>query len=184
MKIGEEQQVCREQMRAYQTQRAQLYGQLKQLRSWMKTAPDGQEQYGKEAASLELTLQAMDEKQQEYEDYMNRLAERYCAYWNAEAAKQQAAASEEYAADVGKIMEVSRRLMRGAIVPAADEKKLMEFSMDMYQMAKNVGAMIRRQKREKYDSLWEDEQEKVTGSGEEPEKPEEILSVKEQETAV
>ena len=34
----------------------------------------------------------------------------------------------------------------------------MDFSMDMYQMAKNVGSMIRRQKREKYDSLWEEEE--------------------------
>ena len=100
----------------------------------------------------------MDEKQQEYQDYLSRLTEQYCAYWNAEAAKQQASASEDYVEDIGKIMEVARRLMKGAIVPAADERKLMDFSMDMYQMAKNVGSMIRRQKREKYDSLWEEEE--------------------------
>ena len=45
-------------------------------------------------------------------------------------------------------------------MPAADEKKLMEFSMEMYQTAKNVGAMVQRQKREKYDSLWGEEEEK------------------------
>ena len=51
--------------------------------------------------------------------------------------------------------------MRGAIVPASDEKKLMEFSMEMYQTAKNVGAIAKQQKREKYDTLWGEEGEKT-----------------------
>ena len=38
--------------------------------------------------------------------------------------------------------------------------RLMEFSNEMYQTAKSVGAMIRRQKREKYDTLWGEEEEK------------------------
>ena len=59
--------------------------------------------------------------------------------------------------EMGKIMEVARRLMKGSIVPASDEKKLMEFSMDMYQMAKNIGAMVRQEKKEKYDTLWGEE---------------------------
>ncbi len=62
---------------------------------------------------------------------------------------------------MAKIMEVARRIMRGAIVPAADEKKLMEYSEEMYQTAKSIGAMVQRQKKEKYDSLWEDEEEKA-----------------------
>ena len=61
---------------------------------------------------------------------------------------------------MAKIMEVARRIMRGAIVPASDEKKLMEYSEEIYQTAKSVGAMVRRQKKEKYDSLWGDEEEK------------------------
>ena len=75
-------------------------------------------------------------------------------------ADQQADAAEEYAVDMAKIMEVARRIMRGAIVPASDEKKLMEYSEEIYQTAKSVGAMVRRQKKEKYDSLWGDEEEK------------------------
>ena len=58
------------------------------------------------------------------------------------------------------MMEVARRIMKGGIVPASDEKKLMEFSFEMYQTAKNIGAMVQREKREKYDSLWGDEEEK------------------------
>ena len=59
------------------------------------------------------------------------------------------------------IMEVARRLMKGGIVPASDEKKLMEFSMEMYQAAKNMGAMAKQREKEEYDSLWEEEEEKV-----------------------
>ena len=73
MKIGEAQQACREQIKAYQTQRAELSGQLKMLRSRMEAAPGGQEQYTKDAATLELTLQELDEKQQEDQDYLSRL---------------------------------------------------------------------------------------------------------------
>jgi len=43
-------------------------------------------------------------------------------------------------------------------VPASDEKKLMEFSMEMYQAAKNIGAMAKE--KEEYDTLWEEEEEK------------------------
>ena len=81
---------------------------------------------------------------------MDQLTEKYCAYWNTEVAKQQKEAGKEAAAEMGKIMEVARRLMKGAIVPASDEKKLMEFSMDMYQVAKNIGAMARQEKKDKY----------------------------------
>ena len=160
MKIGEAQQLYREQTRIFREQKAAVSKQLQNVRRRMEASPDGQGRYGEEAAVLELTLDKLDEKQKEYQDYLSEVSEQYCAYWNATAAEQQADAAEEYAADMGKIMEVARRLMRGAIVPASDEKKLMEFSMEMYQTAKNVGAMVQRQKREKYETLWGEEEEK------------------------
>ena len=143
--------------------------QLQTLRRRMEAHPDGKEQYESEAATLELTLDALKEKQEDYQDeketeyqeYLDKLAEQYCAYWNNAAAEQQADAAEDYAVDMAKIMEVACRIMRGAIVPAADEKKLMEYSEEMYQTAKSIGAMVQRQKKEKYDSLWEDEEEKA-----------------------
>ncbi len=160
MKIGEAQQIYRNQVKEYQEQKAAISKQLKNIRNQMKISSDKQEQYQSEAATLELTLNALDEKQQEYYDYLDRLADQYCAYWNATVAEQQADAAEEYAIDMGKIMEVAHRIMKGAIVPASDEKKLMEFSFEMYQTAKNIGAMVQRQKKEKYDSLWGEEEEK------------------------
>lgn len=160
MKIGEAQQIYREQVMAYQTQKAALSKRLQEVRSRMESSPNAQEQYGSEAAVLELTLDALTDKQTEYQDYLSKLSVQYCARWNAAASEQQADAAEEYTAEMGKIMEVARRIMKGGIVPAADEKKLMEFSNELYQAAKAVGAMVQRRKKEKYDSLWENEEKK------------------------
>lgn len=160
MKIGEAQQIYREQVREYREQKLIVSRKLEEARKRMGTSPKDQENYASEAATLELTLDALDEKQTEYQEYLDKLADQYCAHWNAAVAEQQGDAAKEYAADMGKLMEVARRIMKGAIVPAADEKKLMEFDNDLYQTAKSIGAMARRQKREKYDSLWKEKEEK------------------------
>ena len=86
MKIGEAQQLYRMQIKEYQSQKAALAKQLKTIRSRMETFPDQKEQFGSEAATLELTLNALDEKQQEYYDYLDELADQHCAYWNAAVA--------------------------------------------------------------------------------------------------
>ena len=160
MKIGEAQHIYRKQVSDYREQRTAVSKRLKDVRSRMEKSPENREQFESEAAALELTLDSLEEKQSEYEKYLEQLSEKYCAYWNTAVAEQQGDAMEEYAADMGKIMEVARRIMKGAIVPASDEKKLMEFSNEMYQTAKSVGAMVQRQKREKYDTLWGEEEEK------------------------
>ena len=160
MKIGEAQQIYREQVKEYRAQRSAIAKQLKDVRSRMEHFPGRQEEYASEAATLELTLNALDEKETEYQEYLDRLAQQYCAYWNATVADQQADAAAEYAEDVAKMMEVDRRIMKGGIVPAQDEKKLMEYSFEMYQTAKNIGSLAQREKKEKYKSLWKEEEEK------------------------
>ncbi len=163
MKIGEAKQMYRDQVNAYRKQQAILSKQLEEVNKKLQQAPQDkkeQEAYQSQAATLQLTLDALEEKEDEYQEYLDQLAEQYCAYWNKTVAEQQKEAGKEYAAEMGKLMEVARRLMKGAIVPASDEKKLMEFSMDMYQVAKNIGAMVRQQKKEKYDSLWDEEKKK------------------------
>ena len=160
VKIGEAQQLYREQVQAYQTQKVALSKQLQSLRSKMEHSAEGQEQYGSEAAVLELSIEALNEKQTQYQDYLDRLMDQYCAHWNAAVAEQQADAAEEYAAEMGKLIEVARRIMKGGIVPAEDERKLMKFDYELYIAAKNIGAMARLEKREEYDSLWGEEEEK------------------------
>lgn len=78
--------------------------------------------------------------------------------FNAEAAKQTSKALEKYGEDIAKIMEVYRRIASGAKVPAEDEKKLMDYSYEMYSAAKQA-ALMAQQNDEEYDSLWEDEEE-------------------------
>jgi len=158
MKIVEARQLYSSQIRAYQEQKSVLFKQQQELEQKINTTPDGKTVYANEAAILELTMKAVDEKQTEYQEYMNKLSQQWAATANMVSAKQQGEAMEEYVTDMGKIMEVARRLMKGAIVPPADEKKLMEYSMELYQAAKNMGAMAKQKEKEEYDSLWEDEE--------------------------
>ncbi len=158
MKIEEARQIYNTQIKSYREQQTLLYKQKQELEQKINTTPDGKNIFADEAATLELTMAAVDEKQNEYQEYMNKLMEQWTAAANLESAKQQGDAMEEYAVDMAKIMEVARRIMKGGIVPPSDEKKLMEYSMEMYQAAKNIGAMARE--KEEYDSLWEEEEEK------------------------
>ncbi len=161
MKISEARQIYNSQIRAYHEQQVILSKQKKELEAKMNAVPDGKSIYANEAAVLELTIKAVDEKQNEYKDYMEKLMGQWTATANMVSAEQQGDAMEDYATDMGKIMEVARRLMKGAIVPASDERKLMEYSMELYQAAKNMGALARQKEKEEYDSLWGDEEEKV-----------------------
>jgi hypothetical protein len=116
--------------------------------------------YANEAAVLELTIEAVDAKQDEYRNYMEKLQEQWAATANMVSAQQQGDAMAEGMEDLGKIMEVARRIMKSGVVPPSDEQKLMDYSMELYQAAKNMGILAKQKEREEYDSLWEEEEEK------------------------
>ena len=160
MKIAEARQLYSTQIRAYQEQHTALFKQKKELEEKIKAEENGSITYANEAATLELSIKAVEEQKSQYQEYMDKLMQQWNAVANMEVAKQQGEAMEEYAVDLGKIMEVARRIMKGGIVPPTDEKKLMEYSMELYQAAKNIGALVRKE-REEYDSLWEDDEEKA-----------------------
>lgn len=160
MKIKDAQQTYRTQIQAYRTQKAAIAKKQEALKKKMESAVGGSELFGDEAAVLQLTYDALDKKQNEYSDYLEKLNEQKYAIEEMENSKQQGEAVKESGADMAKIMEVARRIMKGARVPASDERKLMEFDDKLYQMAKNVGAMVKLRKRKKYDSLWDDEKKK------------------------
>ena len=161
MKIDEARKLYSSQIKSYHDQQKVLFQQKKELEHKINVTPNGKTVYANEAAVLELTMKAVDEKQTEYKDYMAKLNEQSAAIANMVSAEQQGEAMEEYAEDLGKIMEVARRIMKGGIVPAGDEKKLMEYSMELYQAAKNIGAMIKQKEKKEYDSLWEEEKEET-----------------------
>ena len=174
MKIGEAKIIYREQISAYKEQKQILSQRKKTIEEQMKYSPEAKTMFAEEAATLELTINALDEKQSEYQDYLNRLNQQWLGVVNAESSKQQNDAMEEYNKNLTKVMEVARRLMKGAIVPASDERKLMEYSMELYQAAKNIGSMVKQKEKEKYDSLWDEKEDKTA-----PEDPMEIADGKE-----
>ena len=160
MKINEARKIYSSQLREYREQKNLLNKQKQELEQKSKTAgKEEQAVFAKEAAVLELSINALDEKREEYQEYMNKLTEQWAAKANMIVAEQQGEAAKEYVEDLAKIMEVARRLMKGGIVPASDERKLMEYSMELYQAAKNIGALAKE--REEYDSLWEEKKEEA-----------------------
>ena len=174
MKIGEAKVIYRNQISAYQEQKNILAKQKQALEEKMKHDPEAKKLFAEEAATLELTIDALDKKQSEYQDYMSKLNAQWAGQVNALTAKQQSEAMEEYNQDLMKVMEVARRLMKGAIVPPQDEKKLMEYSMELYQAAKNIGALSKQKEKEEYDSLWDEKEDKSV-----PEDPTEVADNKE-----
>lgn len=158
MKIGEARKTYSVQVREFWEEKKALENQKKTLEDKIKATPNGKETFAKEAVTLELSYHAVSEKYEEYSKTMNQIMDQYTALFNAEVSKQQGEAMEEYAEDMVKLMEVARRIMKGARVPASDEKKLMEYSMELYMAAKNMAVLNENKKKEEYDSLWEDEE--------------------------
>lgn len=75
-----------------------------------------------------------------------------------EQMRKQSKEGAEAALDFAKIMEIARRISNGDKVPPSDEKKLLEYSSEMYQMAKTAAmAHQNDKKRKEYDALFEEE---------------------------
>lgn len=164
MKVGEAQKLYRAQRATIIDRRRKLVKKKEELDNKVKTAFDSEkrEVYANEAATLELTIGALNEKFDENQKVLDRLTEQYVSVFNAEVSKQQKDAMEDAALEMGKIMETARRIGKGARVPAADEKKVMDYSMELYLAAKNLALLnkMKDKKKEEYDSLWGDEEEK------------------------
>lgn len=160
MKIGEAQSAYSKQIQAYNQARNELYAQKEELNKRIFSTPNGAVIYQNEAAVLELQYNAVDQKRQEYQDYMDKLLEQKAAVWNSHVAEQQGDAMAEAVNEEAKVMTVARRIMNGDKVPAKDERKLMEYDYKLYSMDKNAAAMLEFQERRKvHKSLWEDEEE-------------------------
>ena len=158
MKIPEAQKIYRANRQELIDQRKLLIKRRDELERKKRVTPNGNELFSEEAATLELSINEVNKKFDDNLEILDKLGEQYAAVWNSEVAKQQADAMEKAGIDMSKIMEVARRIADGAKVPAKDEEKLMEFSMELYMAAKNMAAM-NADKDEEYDSLWEDEEE-------------------------
>lgn len=107
-----------------------------------------------------VTLQISEEAKQKY---MEQAQLQYMYQQNLENMRQQEDAAEEHADDMGKAMTIFRRIANGDIVPWSDEKRLMEYSSELYQAAKNIGAMSKNKEPKKYKSVDEDEEKSQNG---------------------
>lgn len=165
MKIGEARAVYSAQLQKYWNQKLSLAKQKKQLEEKAKILPNEKEQFAQEAVALELSYNAVTEKYEEYHNFMEQVNTLHTTLFNAEVSKQQGEAMAEYTQDIVKIMEVARRIAKGAKVPYSDEQKLMEYNMEMYMSAKNLAMINMQKKKEEYESLWDEEKDK----GENPE---------------
>ena len=162
MKIGEARKIYSAQLKEFQEQKLSLAKQKKELERKMGIFPDRKEEYANEAATLELSYNAVSQKYEEYRNFMDKLMQQHMLLYSAEASKQQGDAMEEHTEDLIKIMEVARRIGRGDKVPAYDEQKLMEYSMELYMAAKNMAMLseLQEKDKEKHKSLWNDDEEK------------------------
>lgn len=77
------------------------------------------------------------------------------------AQKTQDAAREKIAKDQAKVMAVYRAMAKGDIVPAGDERKLQEYSSDLYQAAKMAQSMAQQAERRKQASQWDEKEEEA-----------------------
>lgn len=162
MKIGEAKQTYGVQIKEYFNKQKELDAEKKALDRKIRTTENGAVVFQNEAAILELQYNAVSDKRQEYQDYMDKLSEQWANVANMVSSEQQGDAMADAAEELGKIMEVAKRIMHGDKVPATDEKKLMEYDWKLYSMAKNAAAMLEMQeKRKEHKSLWENEEEKT-----------------------
>lgn len=97
-------------------------------------------------------IQKANEKRQQDNEAVTMMN---VAIHNANVAEQQKDAIEEEVDRQAKAMEIARRISKGGQVPPQDEKLLMEYSADMYQMAKQAALLAKEH--EKYDTLVEEE---------------------------
>lgn len=97
------------------------------------------------------------------EEAMNKYHELYLARMNMENMRENEEAAEEEAENLAKIMTIFRRICNGDIVPARDEKKLLEHSEKLYQVAKTAQMLAQNDDPKKYKSVDEDEEETLEG---------------------
>ena len=157
MKISEAQSI-------YRAYRQELINQTKTLikqrdEAQKKFETTGSTQFSEQAATLQLSIEATQEKFDENQKVLDSLAEQHAAIWNAEVSKQQADAMQDMGIELSKIMTVARRMSNGDEVPYTDEKKLLEYSNELYQAAKSAQMIHQMEEHEKYDSLWGEEEE-------------------------
>ena len=148
----------------YRGYRQQLVSQKRKLAKQKEAAEKkfestGEQEFSDEAATLQLSAEAVEAVFKKNQEILDDLQMQYTAAWNAEVARAEADPETGYAATMGKILTTVARMCAGDKVPYTDEKKVMEYDKDLYATAKQAQAMMAqiKKKRKEYDSLWDEE---------------------------
>ena len=165
MKLGQARQITSERLSFLVQRKRELTGVLKGDPS----ASAGGANYDR--VELTRTLNAVQEEYEQTLEVAHRLSELDANIQNAEASRQQGEAQAEAMEELMKILEVFRRISKGDKVPATDERKLMEYSSEMYMAAKNMALLRQRCDGKEHESLWADEEPE-----EEPVDPSELAA--------
>ena len=150
MKIGEAQKV-------YSTRLNELWNRKRELLKQQKENEKKQNHEANQGVILELSK--VDEQYKQMQDFMDQFSLYRMTLENMETAKKQGEAVKNAADDMAKCLEIARRISNGDRVPAYDEKKLMDYSFELYMAAKNTAMMNAGKKHKDHDSLWEDEED-------------------------
>ncbi len=160
MKIGEASQVYAARLKALNEQRNALYEQKKALEDGKIVMTD------EEISELGKAIDRVELNHDNASKIMDSINAQRTFLQNAESAERQGKNAAKHADDYSKCLEVARRIARGDKVPPKDEQKLLEFSSEMYQMAKIMAAAAHNEKAKNHKSLWKDDDE-----NQQPEKP-------------
>ena len=90
MKTGEARGIYSSVLKSYNEQKFKLSKQREELKERMESTPDGKTRYADEAATLELKYNAVAEKQDEYQNYVNQLMAQWEGKFNSVVAKSRA----------------------------------------------------------------------------------------------
>lgn len=157
MKISEAQSMYRAYRQNLIQQTSTLIKQRDEMQE--KYRLTGSSKFSGQAAVLQLSIDETKKRFDKNQEVLDSLAEQYAAVWNAEVVRQQADSMEDMGEELSKLITVAQRIASGAQVPYSDEKKLMEYSPDLYQVAKSAQMLNRLGEHETYDSLWDDEED-------------------------
>lgn len=153
MKIGEATRIYSEQISKLREKRSELLDKKKALENGEIEMTD------EEVKALGKSLDRVDVQYEKASEIMGSINEQKNLLYNAEASKRTGDAMAEKAQNDAKCLEIARRIARGDKVPPKDEEKLLEFSAEMYQVAKNMAIMADKEKSREHKSLWDDEDE-------------------------
>jgi len=152
MRIEDAKKACSAQLNALKNQRNTLTKLLSEKE-------DGGEWHSFDRVEISRKLSEVDAQYQATQKVLDGILANEMAVYQSEIAKQQCEAAAEGAEEFGKILTIYRRIASGGHVPPKDERRLMEFSHELYMAAK-AAAMMKEGEGEEYDSLWKDEKAK------------------------